>query len=376
MVVMNAFIKCEGGGYDYDNPEQYRPLLTRDKVEFIEQNDEFLEQYQTMTCRCCSKYFSTYKNFMAHVRKKYPLLPRNLCFNCLKMNDSKALFISHLKKRNCINLFRVLNALRGKTTAVVVPSVAEDVADDVGATGGVVAVADAGAGVVVTMTSPTVTVSGGGEAVTPGGGSERPEKLRAKELLVNKLYECKLCPKGFRTKHEFRTHVYDKHADVQRKDNNSIQCSFCGLDFADPVDRRRHPAGLGLRLHCATWRECLFRCSLAAAECGCQCGSCRGFQGGQLPGLQSAVLHPGQRPSPRTESAPESVPAVHRLAPQHTHHKANARLGCRLGDPTGSGCGGHCGGQSSGGCGRREYFHAKVPPSGDERVHQVRGRRL
>ncbi|XP_016924045.3 zinc finger protein hangover isoform X4 [Drosophila suzukii] len=253
-VVMNAFIKCEGGGYDYDNPEQYRPLLTRDKVEFIEQNDEFLEQYQTMTCRCCSKYFSTYKNFMAHVRKKYPLLPRNLCFNCLKMNDSKALFISHLKKRNCINLFRVLNALRGKTTAVVVPSVAEDVADDVGTTGGVVAVADAGAGVVVTMTSPTVTVSGGGEAVTPGGGSERPEKLRAKELLVNKLYECKLCPKGFRTKHEFRTHVYDKHADVQRKDNNSIQCSFCGLDFADPVDRRRHYNNMDciVRLRCMT----------------------------------------------------------------------------------------------------------------------------
>ncbi|XP_037727571.1 zinc finger protein hangover isoform X2 [Drosophila subpulchrella] len=252
-VVMNAFIKCEGGGYDYDNPEQYRPLLTRDKVEFIEQNDEFLEQYQTMTCRCCSKYFSTYKNFMAHVRKKYPLLPRNLCFNCLKMNDSKALFISHLKKRNCINLFRVLNALRGKTTTVVVPSVTEDVAED-GAIGGVVAVADAGAGVVVTMTSPTVTVSGGGEAVTPGGGSERPEKLRAKELLVNKLYECKLCPKGFRTKHEFRTHVYDKHADVQRKDNNSIQCSFCGLDFADPVDRRRHYNNMDciVRLRCMT----------------------------------------------------------------------------------------------------------------------------
>ncbi|XP_017065060.1 zinc finger protein hangover isoform X1 [Drosophila eugracilis] len=247
-VVMNAFIKCEGGGYDYDNPEQYRPLLTRDKVEFIEQNDEFLEQYQTMTCRCCSKYFSTYKNFMAHVRKKYPLLPRNLCFNCLKMNDSKALFISHLKKRNCINLFRVLNALRGKTTTVVVSS-SEDVADD-GATG-VVSVADAGAGVVA-MTSPTVTASG--EVVTTGSGSERPEKLRAKELLVNKLYECKLCPKGFRTKHEFRTHVYDKHADVQRKDNNSIQCSFCGLDFADPVDRRRHYNNMDciVRLRCMT----------------------------------------------------------------------------------------------------------------------------
>ncbi|XP_016986245.2 zinc finger protein hangover isoform X2 [Drosophila rhopaloa] len=247
-VVMNAFIKCEGGGYDYDNPELYQPLLTRDKVEFIEQNDEFLEQYQTMTCRCCSKYFSTYKNFMAHVRKKYPLLPRNLCFNCLKMNDSKALFISHLKKRNCINLFRVLNALRGKTTAVVV-STAEDLPAEGAAEA--VAIADAGAGVVA-MTSPTVTA--GGDGGTPGAGSERPEKLRAKELLVNKLYECKLCPKGFRTKHEFRTHVYDKHADVQRKDNNSIQCSFCGLDFADPVDRRRHYNNMDciVRLRCMT----------------------------------------------------------------------------------------------------------------------------
>lgn len=119
---MNAFIKSEGGGYDYDSPEQYRPLLSHDKVEFIEQNEEFLEQYQTMTCRCCSKYFSTYKNFMAHVRKKYPLLPRNLCFNCLKMNDSKALFISHLKKRNCVNLYRVVTMLRAKDYHCCCPS--------------------------------------------------------------------------------------------------------------------------------------------------------------------------------------------------------------------------------------------------------------
>ncbi|XP_017029977.1 zinc finger protein hangover isoform X1 [Drosophila kikkawai] len=251
-VVMNAFIKCEGGGYDYDNPEQYRPLLTHDKVEFIEQNEEFLEQYQTMTCRCCSKYFSTYKNFMAHVRKKYPLLPRNLCFNCLKMNDSKALFISHLKKRNCINLYRVLNTLRGKTPVLPISATdadATEAADD-GVTATAVAVADAAGAGAVTMASPTVTIKGE-TAATPG---ERPEKLRAKELLVNKLYECKLCPKGFRTKHEFRTHVYDKHADVQRKDNNSIQCSFCGLDFADPVDRRRHYNNMDciVRLRCMT----------------------------------------------------------------------------------------------------------------------------
>lgn len=227
-VVMNTFIKCENGGYDYDNPEQYQQLLTRDKVEFIQENSEFLEQYQTMTCRCCNKFFSTYKNFMAHVRKKYPLLPRNLCFNCLKMNDSKALFISHLKKRNCINLYRVLNALRAKQ-----PSFAH-------ATAG-------GGGVSADQQHLQLTSAHDTSA-------DRPEKLRAKELLVNKLYECKLCPKGFRTKHEFRTHVYDKHADVQRKDNNSIQCSFCGLDFADPVDRRRHYNNMDciVRLRCMT----------------------------------------------------------------------------------------------------------------------------
>jgi len=40
-VVMNTFIKCENGGYDYDNPEQYQQLLSRDKVEFIQENNEF-----------------------------------------------------------------------------------------------------------------------------------------------------------------------------------------------------------------------------------------------------------------------------------------------------------------------------------------------
>lgn len=233
-VVMNTFIKCENGGFDYDNPEQYQQLLTRDKVEFIQENNEFLEQYQTMTCRCCNKYFNTYKNFMAHVRKKYPLLPRNLCFNCLKMNDSKALFISHLKKRNCINLYRVLNALRIKQ-----PNFSHATAS--------------GAAISTDMSGVPGAAAAAG-ATAHETSMERPEKLRAKELLVNKLYECKLCPKGFRTKHEFRTHVYDKHADVQRKDNNSIQCSFCGLDFADPVDRRRHYNNMDciVRLRCMT----------------------------------------------------------------------------------------------------------------------------
>ncbi|KAH8308483.1 hypothetical protein KR044_011978, partial [Drosophila immigrans] len=242
-VVMNTFIKCENGGYDYDNPEQYQQLLSRDKVDFIQENNEFLEQYQTMTCRCCNKYFSTYKNFMAHVRKKYPMLPRNLCFNCLKMNDSKALFISHLKKRNCVNLFRVLNALRLKQ-----PNFSHATA------AGVVATTTTAEPQQAQQQQQQPQQQQQQQLLHDTSSTERPEKLRAKELLVNKLYECKLCPKGFRTKHEFRTHVYDKHADVQRKDNNSIQCSFCGLDFADPVDRRRHYNNMDciVRLRCMT----------------------------------------------------------------------------------------------------------------------------
>ncbi|XP_020715406.1 zinc finger protein hangover [Ceratitis capitata] len=194
--VVNAFNKCEIGGFDYEHPEKYQHHLTDEKIVFLQQNDEFLRQYQSMTCRCCNKTYSTYKNFMAHMRKKYLTLPRNLCFNCLKLNDSKALFISHLKRRNCINLYKVLHALMAK---------------------------DQNFAAAVTATTAAV-----------------PDKLRAKELLVNKMYECKLCPKKYRLKLEFRSHVYDEHADMQRKDTMQKQCCYCGLELDDPAERKRH----------------------------------------------------------------------------------------------------------------------------------------
>ncbi|XP_036319556.1 zinc finger protein hangover [Rhagoletis pomonella] len=194
--IVNAFNKCEIGGFDYEHPEKYQHHLTDEKIVFLQQNDEFLRQYQNMTCRCCNKTYSTYKNFMAHMRKKYLTLPRNLCFNCLKLNDSKALFISHLKRRNCINLYKVLHALMAK---------------------------DSSFAAAVTATAAAV-----------------PDKLRAKELLVNKMYECKLCPKRYRLKLEFRSHVYDQHADMQRKDTMQKQCCYCGLELEDPAERKRH----------------------------------------------------------------------------------------------------------------------------------------
>uniref|UniRef100_A0A0A1X6T3 Zinc finger protein hangover n=1 Tax=Zeugodacus cucurbitae TaxID=28588 RepID=A0A0A1X6T3_ZEUCU len=194
--IMDAVNKCEIAGFDYEHPEKYQHHLTDEKIVFLQQNDDFLRQYQNMTCRCCNKSYSTYKNFMAHMRKKYLTLPRNLCFNCLKLNDSKALFISHLKRRNCINLYRVLHALMAK---------------------------DSNFAAAVTATAAAV-----------------PDKLRAKELLVNKMYECKLCPKKYRLKLEFRSHVYDEHADVQRKDILQKQCCYCGLELEDPAERKRH----------------------------------------------------------------------------------------------------------------------------------------
>ncbi|XP_061388292.1 zinc finger protein hangover [Musca vetustissima] len=194
--VVTAFNNSCEVGYDYDNPEKYQHLLTDEKIVFLQQNDEFLRQYQAMTCRCCNRFYTTYKNFMAHMRKKYLTLPRNCCFNCLKLNDSKALFISHLKKRNCINLHKVLHNLMSKNANFAA------------------------------AVSATVAAA--------------PEKLRAKELLVNKMYECRLCPKTFRLKLEFRTHVYDEHAEAQRKDINTTQCSFCGIDIEDPAERKRH----------------------------------------------------------------------------------------------------------------------------------------
>lgn len=93
--------------FDYENPHQYRELITDAKLYFIKRNIEFLEQYQTMTCKCCDRTYPTYKLFMAHMRKKYDNLSRNLCFKCLKQFETKSMFIGHLKKKNCINLYRV-----------------------------------------------------------------------------------------------------------------------------------------------------------------------------------------------------------------------------------------------------------------------------
>lgn len=194
--VVNAFNNCEMGGFDYDSPEKYQHLLTDEKIVFLQQNEEFLNQYQAMTCRCCNKFYSTYKNFMAHMRKKYLTLPRNLCFNCLKLNDSKALFISHLKRRNCVNLYKVLHNLMTKN-------------------------ANFAAAVTATVAATT-------------------ERMRAKELLVNKIYECKLCSKTFRLKLEFRSHIYEAHADAQRKDVSNKQCCFCAVTIEDLAERKHH----------------------------------------------------------------------------------------------------------------------------------------
>lgn len=188
-----AIIKPDQLGYfDYDQPEKYQHLLTDEKILFMQREEDFLQQYQNMTCNCCLRTHATYKNFMAHMRKKYHSLPRNLCFKCLKQNDSKALFISHLKKRNCINLYKIYHSL-----------------------------IDAG---VLKKDAPSCS----------------PDKLRAKELLVNKIYECKICSKHYRLKLEFRSHVYEEHADYQKKDVSPGHCGFCGLEIEDPFERKRH----------------------------------------------------------------------------------------------------------------------------------------
>ncbi|XP_055841956.1 zinc finger protein hangover [Episyrphus balteatus] len=192
-IIPRPILKPEQLGlFDYDQPEKYQHLLSDDKILFMQRQEDFLQQYQNMTCNCCLRTHATYKNFMAHMRKKYHSLPRNLCFKCLKQNDSKALFISHLKKRNCINLYKVYHSL-----------------------------IDAG-------------------VMKKDASSCSPDKLRAKELLVNKIYECKICSKHYRLKLEFRSHVYEEHADYQKKDVSPGHCGFCGLEIEDPFERKRH----------------------------------------------------------------------------------------------------------------------------------------
>lgn len=177
--------------FDYTKPELYRELLTDSKVYFIKRHIDFLEQYQNMRCTCCNRDFPTYKFFMAHMRKKYDTLSRNLCFKCLKQFETKSLFIGHLKKKNCINLYKVYCA------------------DD--------------------------TISK--EPLPPAPGSIR---TGAKEIIANKVYGCKLCDKTFRLKVDFRGHVFESHAEEQKKEQIGPTCGFCKVEFEDPVIRRRH----------------------------------------------------------------------------------------------------------------------------------------
>lgn len=176
--------------YDYTKPELYRSFLTEPRLNFIRRHLEFLEQYQTMTCKCCNKQFPTYKFFMAHMRKKYVTLSRNLCFKCLKQFQTKPQFIAHLKKRNCLNLYRVF------------------MADD--------------------------TIS---KEPLPNA----PIRHGSKEIIANKTYGCRLCTEIFRLKSDFRTHVIDVHSDAQKREvAGSNSCGYCNLEFEDANERRRH----------------------------------------------------------------------------------------------------------------------------------------
>lgn len=175
--------------FDYEKPELYRELITDSKLYFIKRHIEFLEQYQNMRCKCCNRDFPTYKFFMAHMRKKYDTLSRNLCFKCLKQFETKSQFISHLKKKNCINLYKVYCA------------------DD--------------------------TISKDPLPPVPTA------RTGSKEIIANKVYGCKLCTKTFRLKVDFRGHVYETHAD-ETKEQMGTSCGFCKTDFEEPALRRRH----------------------------------------------------------------------------------------------------------------------------------------
>lgn len=177
--------------YDYTKPELYRHLLTEPKLYFIKRHIEFLEQYQNMTCKCCDKTFPTYKFFMAHMRKRYDTLSRNLCFKCLKQFQTKPQFIAHLKKKNCLNLYKVY------------------LADD--------------------------TIS---KEPLPATQSRR---FGSKEIIANKTYGCKLCNATFRLKSDFRTHVVEAHNDAQKREVvGATSCGYCNMEFEDSSVRRRH----------------------------------------------------------------------------------------------------------------------------------------
>lgn len=181
--------------FDYSQPEKYRHLLTENKIKFIRKHLRFLEQYQDMTCACCDKQYHTYKSFMSHMRKKYQFLPRNLCFKCLRQFETKGQFIAHLKKKNCINL----HCLYLSDSSIQKPPMTE----------------------------------------------EEQARQKAKDVLMNKVYGCKLCGVNFRLKMDFRAHVYETHADESRSQDFPLTvCGFCNAKFDDPVARKRHYTNL------------------------------------------------------------------------------------------------------------------------------------
>lgn len=197
--------------FNYSNPAKYRHLLTEARLKFIRENAKFLYQYQDMTCKCCNRTYFTYKNFMAHVRKKYATLPRNVCFNCLRRFETKGQFISHLKQRNCMNMFTLFMA---DTTIPKNATLLREIGLKV--------------------------PRGGGSAYVP---TDEP-RLGLKDLLGNKLYGCKLCQNQLRLKNDFKQHIMSSHPEWQSyKDPVSHECRHCHASFTDTADMKRHFSG-------------------------------------------------------------------------------------------------------------------------------------
>lgn len=177
--------------WDYDNPQKYRSYLTPAKLSFILQNLEFLEEAQTMTCKCCNRHFPSYKFFMGHMRKKYHNLPRNVCFKCLKHFESKGQFIGHLKRKTCLNLYKIV------------------MNDD---------------------------------SISKEINSNKQGK-NAKELLSDKIYACKLCPKKYPLKRDLSNHVFElkEHPEyLKNREEDNLECAYCDKNFEEPSDRKRH----------------------------------------------------------------------------------------------------------------------------------------
>ncbi|XP_055624635.1 zinc finger protein hangover-like isoform X2 [Toxorhynchites rutilus septentrionalis] len=184
-------LKTKGETYDYDNPAKYRHLVTPNRLAFILRNLDFLKQAQHMKCNCCNKTYPSYKYFMGHMRKKYPNLPRNVCFKCLRQFSSKGQFIGHLKRKNCINLYAIVMADDGISKV------------------------------------PIENVS----LAIPG----------SEEVIFNKNYGCKICKKEFKPKIDLRQHVLDAHSEIpnNQKFSNPV-CVFCTETFDDLVLRQKH----------------------------------------------------------------------------------------------------------------------------------------